>query len=254
MTPEELDQRVRQINGFIRVLTQECHILDERRHILSPLIQDPEIQAGLKAKLDKTPGANAWNHLAPLLGQDLVRDLSRLFLDNDPRSGSLTNLWRKIHADPVIKEHFRDLYGRIFDHLHDGPVGDLSPEMSAILQEEFREQDRGTNYAQFDERWSNLEAEMEALKTHPVGTKIKTMRDKHHAHLEMSKLDEEPRAFDIGSIGLTFSELLDFSDECQSTVAELGLLLTGTNWDPKQFANVHEKNGKAMWRTLAGLT
>ena len=55
-------------------------------------------------------------------------------------------------------------------------------------------------------------------------------------------------------IGLTFSELLDFSDECQSTVAELGLLLTGTNWDPKQFANVHEKNGKAMWRTLAGLT
>lgn len=40
MTPEELEQRVRQINGFIRFLTQECHILDERRHILSPLIQE----------------------------------------------------------------------------------------------------------------------------------------------------------------------------------------------------------------------
>lgn len=78
MKPEELEQRIRQIDGFVRVLTQECHILDERRHILSPLIQDPAIQAGLKAKLDKTPGANAWNHLAPLLGQDLVRDQSRL--------------------------------------------------------------------------------------------------------------------------------------------------------------------------------
>ncbi|NCT86897.1 hypothetical protein GXB84_06080 [Stenotrophomonas acidaminiphila] len=253
MTKGELDQRVRQIDGFIRVLTQECHILDERRHILSPLIQDPEIQAGLKAKLDKTPGANAWNHLAPLLGQDLVRDLSRLFLDNDPRSGSLANLWRKIHAAPGIKEHFRDLYGRMFDHLHDAPIGDLSPEMSAIFQEKFREQDRVRNYAQFDERWSKLEADNEALKTHPVVIKIKTMRDKHHAHLEMSKLDEEPRAFDISTIGLTFTELLDFSDECQAMVAELGLLLTGTNWDPKQFASVHEKNGKAMWRTLAGL-
>ncbi|HFF3781735.1 TPA: hypothetical protein ACGCF2_000201 [Stenotrophomonas maltophilia] len=54
MKPEELEQRIRQIDGFVRVLTQECHILDERRHILSPLIQDPEIQAGLKAKLDKS--------------------------------------------------------------------------------------------------------------------------------------------------------------------------------------------------------
>lgn len=51
MKPEELEQRIRQIDGFVRVLTQECHILDERRHILSPLIQDPAIQAGLKAKL-----------------------------------------------------------------------------------------------------------------------------------------------------------------------------------------------------------
>ena len=47
MTPEELDQRVRQINGFIRVLTQECHILDERRHILherSRFVREPDAQ------------------------------------------------------------------------------------------------------------------------------------------------------------------------------------------------------------------
>src|SRR2546427_12899217 len=49
MKPEELEQRIRQIDGFVRVLTQECHILDERRHILSPLIQDPEIQADRKS-------------------------------------------------------------------------------------------------------------------------------------------------------------------------------------------------------------
>lgn len=253
MTPVELDKRVRQIDELIRVLTQECHILDERRHILSPLIQDPEIQAGLKAKLHQTPGANAWNHLAPLLGQDLVRDLSRLFLDNDSRSGSLTNLWRKIHADPAIKEHFRDRYGRMFDDFHEDPIGDLSPELSARIQEKFRDQDRVTNFAQFDDRWAKVEASMAALKAHPVASKIKTMRDKHHAHLEMSKLDEEPRAFDISTIGLTFTEVLVFSDECQAIVAELGLLLTGTHWDPKQFASAHAKHGTAMWRTLAGL-
>lgn len=253
MTKGELDQRVRQIDGFIRVLTQECHILDERRHILAPLIQDAEIQAGLKAKLDKTPGANAWNHLAPLLGQDLVRDQSRLFLDNDPRSGSLTNLWRKLNADPAIKEHYRERYGTMFDEFHDDPISGLPPESSAVFQERFRQQDRVRNYAQFDTRWAELVANMVALSTHPVATKIKILRDKHHAHLEMSKLDDEPGAFDINTIGLTFTEVLEFSDECQAIVAELGLLLTGTNWDPKQFSSIHEKHGKAMWRTLAGL-
>ncbi|MGY1424821.1 AbiU2 domain-containing protein [Lysobacter sp. A289] len=253
MTPEDLDQRVRQIDGYIRVLTQECHILDERRHILAPLIQDAEIQAGLKAKLDKTPGANAWNHLTPLLGQDLVRDQSRLFLDKDSRSGSLPNLWRKLHADPAIKECYRDRYGTMFDHLHEDPISDLPPESSAVIQERFREQDRATNYAQFDTRLAKVEADMAALKAHPAADKIKTMRDKHHAHLEMSKLDDEPAAFDINTLGLTFNELLAFGDRCQAIVAELGLLLTGTNWDPKQFASVHEKQGKAMWRTLAGL-
>jgi hypothetical protein len=36
-------------------------------------------------------------------------------------------------------------------------------------------------------------------------------------------------------------------------VAELGLLLTGTSWDPQQYASVHEAQGKAMWKTLAGV-
>src|SRR5690606_14693192 len=142
VSPEDLDQRVRQIDGYIRVLTQECHISDERRHILAPLIHDSDIQAGLRARLDKTPGANAWNHLVPLLGQDLVRDQSRLFLDNDRRSGSLTNLWRKFKADPAISEHYRDRYGTMFDHLCAGPIIGLSPERDAHILESLRQRER----------------------------------------------------------------------------------------------------------------
>jgi len=251
VNPEELSQRIHQVEGFIRALTQECHILDERRHILAPLLQNVEVQAALKKKLDKTPGAGAWNHLVPLLGQDLLRDQARLILDDDKRSGSLSNLWRKIHADPAIKHHFRDVYGHMFDDMNTGQIEGLSPESSAAIMEQFKEQDRATNYAQFDERWERLEADMAALKADPVAGKIKTFRDKHHAHFEMQKLDEEPRAFDVNSIGLTFNEVLAFGDRCQAIVAELGLLLTGTNWDPKQFAEGHAKQGTAMWMMLA---
>jgi hypothetical protein len=249
--PEELSQRISQIDGFIRALTQECHILDERRHILAPLLQNAEVQEALKKKLDKTTGAGAWNHLVPLLGQDLLRDQARLFLDDDKRSGSLSNIWRKLHADPAIKAHFRDAYGRMFDELHHDQITDLSPELSVAIMEKFMEQDRATNYAQFDEQWERLDADMAALKAHPVAAKIKTFRDKHHAHFEMQKLDEEPKAFDVNTIGLTFTEVLAFGDGCQALVAKLGLLLTGTSWEPEQFAEGHAKQGTAMWLTLA---
>ncbi|KAF1710182.1 hypothetical protein [Pseudoxanthomonas sacheonensis] len=251
MKSEELKQRVDQVEGFIRALTQECHILDERRHILAPLLQNSEIQQALKKKLDKTPGVGAWNHLAPLLGQDLLRDQARLFLDDDSRSGSLTNLWRKLRVDPAIKDHFREVYGRMFDDLRTDTIEGLSPESSAAIMEQFAQQDRDKNYARFDEDWERVEAEMAVLGSNPVAAKIKTFRNKRHAHFEMQKLDEEPKPFDADSIGLTFDEVLAFGDLGQALVAKLGLLLTGTSWDPQEFAQAHAKQGTDMWKTLA---
>ncbi|MCF7220989.1 hypothetical protein [Marilutibacter chinensis] len=254
MTKGELDQRVRQIDGFIRVLTQECHILDERRHILSPLIQDTEIQDGLKAMLDRTIGAGAWGHVAPLLAQDLVRDQARLFLDNGAKTGSLPNLWRKLNADPDIKNHYRRSYGRMFDKLHVGSFPNLSAKSSAALMKRFKDKDRRKNYALFDKSWAKLSADIPALKADHVAIKISTYRDKYVAHLEMRKLDEEPGAFNVNVLGLTFSDVLGFADKCQGIVSELGLLLTHTYWDPQQFAEGHAKQGTDMWRTLAGLS
>jgi hypothetical protein len=249
--PDELNQRIRQIEGFIRALTQECHILDERRNILAPLLNSAKINAALKKKLDKTAGTRAWNHLAPLLGQDLLRDQARLFLDDDKRSGSLTNLWRKLGADPAIRVYFRDVYGRMFDGLNVGEIDGMSAESSAAIMERFKQQDRNQNHKRFDEGWAQVETDIAALKANPVAAKIKTFRDKHHAHFEMQKLDEEPEPFDVNTVGLTFNEVLAFGDCCQAIVAELGLLLTGTSWDPKQFSDASAKQGEAMWMALA---
>jgi hypothetical protein len=251
MIPDELSKRTKQAEGFIRALTQECHILDERRHILAPLIQDPEIQAALERKLDKTEGVRAWNHLAPLLGQDLLRDQARLFLDEDRRSGSLVNLWRKLQADPAIRDHFREIYGRMLDDVNTGAIAGIPPEISAAFMESFRQQDRVANYLRFDEGWLRIGDRVAALATDPVAGKIKTFRDKKHAHFEMQKLDDDPIPFDIRTIGLTFNEILEFGDRCQTIVAELGVLLTGASWDPEEYADLHAQQGVALWRTLS---
>lgn len=253
MTPEELEQRVRQIDGFIRVLTQECHILDERRHILAPLIQDDEVKAGLKAKLDKTVGAGAWGHLVPLLAQDLVRDQSRLFLDRDKRSGSLTNLWRKLNADPAVVSHYRRSYGRMYDKHHVGGISNFPTNVAADFMKDCRQKDRRRNYSLFDKNWKKLSTDIASLSFDPVALKISTYRDKYVAHLEMRKLDEEPGAFNVTALGLTYNEVIAFSDRGQGIVSELGLLLTHTYWDPQQFASGNARQGTDMWRTLAGL-
>lgn len=108
-----------------------------------PLLQDAGINAALKQKLDKTPGARAWGHLPPLLGQDLLRDQARLFLDDDRRSGSLTNLWRKLGADPAIRAHFHSAYVRMLDELHMDQIDEAPVESAAMVIERFKQQGAG---------------------------------------------------------------------------------------------------------------
>lgn len=237
MAPDDLNKRTAQILGSIHALSQECRILDQRRHLLAPLIQNHEINEALKRKLENTPGVAAWNHLAPLLGQDLVRDQSRLFLDQDKKSGSLTNLWAKLRADSAIKTHFRDAYARLADHHQVGAMESLS--------------ERRDNRAYFDEAWGRIGAFVEGFKSDPVAAKIKQLRDKYHAHLEMAKLGEEPAPFNPNSVGLTFEDVFAFNDAGQQIVSELGTILTREGWFPRQYAEVHAAQGIDMWMRLA---
>ena len=242
-TPEK---HIERIDGWIRALTSEAHFQDERVHLLKPLVLDADVQAAMKAKLDKTRGVMLWNHLAPLLGQDYIRDLSRLFLDKGGKTGSLTNIWKKLQV-PGMREHYRDSYSRMFDELQAAPIEGISE----ATVEAWRQRDRDANAAQFDEKWAAISQAMADLDVDPLALKIKTFRDKHHAHMEMQPMRMEPKPFDIGSLGLTFSGVFGFGQRCQQLLADLGVLLTHTHWEPDQFSDISAESGKALWMTLA---
>jgi hypothetical protein len=243
---DTLENRIQQIDGFIRALTSEAHFLDERAYLLKPLVLDDEVKAAMKVKLDKTPGVGLWNHLTPLLGQDLIRELARLFLDKGDKTGSLTNIWRKLQV-PGIREHYRTSYGGMFDSFQDSPT----EYVSEGIREEWRQRDREENMAQFDERWSAVSQAMKELEIDSVAISVRTFRDKHHAHWEMQKLGEEPKPFDISTLSLTYQGIFDFGDRCLKLLSELGLLLTHHSWDPNQFSDISSEQGRALWMTLA---
>jgi len=183
-TPEKHLER---IDGWIRALTNEAHFQDERVHLLKPLVLDSDVQAAMKAKLDKTRGVTLWNHLAPLLGQDYIRDLARLFLDKGGKTGSLTNIWKKLQVQG-IRDHYRESYSRMDDDLHAEPLEGIS----AATVEARRQRDRDENAARFDEKLAAFAQAMADLDADPLALKIKTFRDKHHAHMECSTWGRNP--------------------------------------------------------------
>lgn len=242
-TPEK---HIERIDGWIRALTNEAHFQDERVHLLKPLVLDTEVQIAMKAKLDKTRGVALWNHLAPLLGQDYIRDLARLFLDKGGKTGSLTNIWKKLQM-PGMRAHYRESYSRMFDELQADPIEGIS----AATVDAWRQRDRDENAAQFDEKWAGFAQAMADLDDDPLALKIKTFRDKHHSHMEMQPMVQEPKPFDIATLGLTFNEVFSFGRRCQQLLADLGVLLTHTHWEPDQFSDISAESGRALWMTLA---
>jgi len=50
---------------------------------------------------------------------------------------------------------------------------------------------------------------------------------------------------------LTFNEVFSFGRRCQQLLADLGVLLTHTHWEPDHFSGISAESGKALWMTLA---
>ncbi|MTT53110.1 hypothetical protein F1529_11510 [Alcanivorax sp. VBW004] len=254
MKASELKQRLEQLEGYSKTLVQAVRVMDERRHILEPLLEDEEVKVVLGKKFRNTFGAQAYNHLVPWFAQDLVRDLARLFLDQDRRSGSLTNLFRKA-SEPQVHGALREQFRRIPDKWYENAdgIGDLPKALAADMLAEMQESQRNDFEASFDKGWDEVSEAVSEMGANSVSKKLKTFRDKYHAHLEMSALGKDPAPFDVVSLGLTYNDIFAFADRYMKAAFELDRLISGTVSDPEEFSELHRQYGSAMWRILADL-
>lgn len=90
---------------------------------------------------------------------------------------------------------------------------------------------------------------MASLADDPVSEKIRAFRDRSHSHFEVQRWGEEPKPVDVTK--LTFDEIFAFCDRCLMILSELGLLLTGMEWNPDEYAEVSAEQANALWMTLA---
>jgi hypothetical protein len=246
--------RIEQIEAYSIALVQGVRVMDERKHILQPLLNSENVRKALADKFRNTYGAHAYNHLVPLFAQDLVRDLARLYLDDDRRAGSFTNLFRKASERTMhreLREKFSQIPNRFYENQE--PIPGMSEKQSMEWHRSLLERDIDNYKKSFDKGWTIASKAIDDLSNDPIAEKIKTFRDKYHAHFEMLPLGEDPGPFNVGQLGLTYNEILDFVDRYMPAIFELVRVLTGSVHDVNRFSEVHKKYGEDMWRILAGL-
>lgn len=249
MQSPTIDQKLQHIRGYAQALSQAVLLMDERRSILEPLLRDELIVEALAGTLDNTSGADAYNHFVPLLAQDLLRDLARLLLDDGPKAASLLNLYRKASV-PEIRAAIRARFVSIVDNWYREPrepgadPTPTDPELTAH---------RACYAKDFDRTWDRLAAVTQALSSDPVAAKIRTFRNKNHAHLEMQPAGRSPEPYDVRSLGLTYDDLMTFADTYSPAVFELARLITGTVFALENFLDTHRRSAIQMWRAFAGL-
>ena len=255
MAGNELKLRLAQIEGYAKTLEQAVRVMDERRHLLAPLVEDDEVKGALGRKFNNTYGAHAYNHLVPLLGQDLVRDLVRLFLDTGKKAGSLANLYRKA-SEPKLHAALREQFVRIPDKWYPkgNGIGDVPEEVAEAMRKKMHANHRNEFAESFDRTWEHITEVVSQMEVDAVSEKLRTFRNKYHAHLEMSQLGEDPSPFDVDSLGLTYNDLFAFADKYMPHVFEMNRIITGTISDPSEITDLHREYGTSMWRILAGVS
>lgn len=188
-----------------------------------------------------------------MIGQDLLRDISRVFLDQDKRSASFMNLYRKA-SEKKVHTALRKKFRHIPDKWNENPViPGLNAEQSAAIIKDWREKDRKEFEDSFDQGWDSVSQVIEQLNNDPITTKFITFRDKYIAHLEMTPLGQDPGPFNINSLELTFDDLFAFLDRYMPPVFELVRVVTGSVHDVEDFSSIHKRYGLDMWCILSGI-
>jgi len=255
MKSEEVQQQIPHIEQAAKTLAQEVRVMDRRRHILEPLIRNEEVQSQLRAKFADTYGGNAYLDLVPWLAQDLLRDLARLLLDKDSRTGSFVSLFKKV-SEPSVHTAMRERFGKLREHLYANkePFAGLTEEQSNEIRDRWKDSDEKAFLSSFDQGWKVAEDALTQILADPMSEKFRTFRNKYYAHLEMAPIGQDPGPIAIDELGLRLRDPLDYADKYMGAVFELSRVLTGNVIDLDLFTDAHRRNGEDFWKILAGPT
>lgn len=204
--------------------------------ILDPMLFDKTV-VSIHGSGKRTRGFNVLRHSLFL---SCAQDITKLTLDDDPRTPSLSNNIRAL-TDDVLRNSLREQFAVWTISLAEE---ETDPEiLEALRRMELREETQ--RRAQFDELYCEATALWAALSTSPTIKSFKTIRDKVSAHTEVRLVADKYQFVDIGTLGIKWGDIRATLEQMQRLVEIIGLLIrnAGFAWDSLDNQLKHASEG-----------
>jgi hypothetical protein len=218
------------LNGFI--------VLRQRYAMLAPML----FESRVRKQWGSGVRALGFSTLKSSLFLSCAQDITKLALDRDNRTPSITNLISYLE-DPSLCAALRTQYAAWVTPLAE-PEAD--PEIIAII-EKMEAAERAARLIQFDEIMSRVRCNWKTLKGEPHLNSFRTIRDKVSAHTEMLLGVDGYQTVDISKLGIKWSDIELTIKRLELIVEDLGLLITNRSFAWDRLDELLAEGSKAFW-------
>lgn len=216
-----MEKRLTEIREYTQAALNILLMTKVKFSLLEPLIKSEilidRLSSGLKAR--------ARNIMISTLYLDCSLSLLAISIDSYKKAASICNVLRLLKAKDLqscLKKEFatpRTIYS----------FSDIQEEAREKLAEKLQQQEQVILMEKFDETYQNLNNEFSELKNGEVYLRLKTVRDKVHAHKEMCLDDGYPRLRTLEEFGVKVGDLEFFMNSVEKLLLKLEEIVNRSN-------------------------
>jgi len=219
-------------------MAEEFLAVEAKFELLRPMLPESKLFSNFNKNHYE---AHGFQLLRITLLIDCIKDAVKVVLERGKKSPSLKCLMAML-ANESIREQIKNDYSNI-RVIYEEP---LAPNIENIInkseniQEEKRKKIFEKKYSQLEKSWAELE-------TSNLSSKLKGIRNKVAAHLEITKNGQSYRLRDISDFGLDWTDLEKFLNIAKPLIFEIALLTCFTNYDLDGNLEIHRKISSSFW-------
>lgn len=206
--------------------------------MLRPLLPESEIFLKFNKSHDATQG---FQTIRITLLIDCIKDVVKVVLEKGRKAPSLECLMTILACDS-LREHIKGNYSNISSSYEDMP----DPEIEKIISRSEKAQ-KEKREKEFEEKYSTLQSSWEKLESCDLSIKLKAIRNKVAAHLEITKDGQRYRLKDVSDFGLQWTDLEKFINTAKPLIYEAALLACFTSYDLEGNLENHRRTSSSFW-------
>jgi hypothetical protein len=222
-------------------MAEEFIAVEAKFEMLRPLLPDSELFLKFNRSHDAVQG---FQTIRITLLIDCIKDIVKVVLEKGMKAPSLKCLMVILSCDE-LRNHIKGKYSNIRSIYE----AKLDPEIEKIITKHENKQEKKRRL-EYEEKYANLNKAWEQLENSELSTKLKSIRNKVAAHLEITKDGHGYRLKDVSDFGLQWTDLENYLNTAKPLIYEATFLTCFTSYDLDGNLENHKKFSTSFWNCL----